>query len=1602
MAFVVHRWGRQNGRDGKHIESFFFVSQDVPLPVRQALENSQYADVSAYVPADVIRAASASIVPVRWVFRMIAPDDRTDVACKKVLYELLGRRKMTQEDGMAAWRKTGPVLFRFEGDDWPANPFQATNAAVERMTRQRAARDNEWIGADPLHVALAADLEPSIRDAYVWSIASVKIPSQEHAWMTAFYREATTGVPLYDENDVKFIECTWTGVVGQKEISLERAFAKLHTSSRAPLLQWLDDRHHILYKLHKKHKLPAVYLETLTKYERIPLTGPSYIAASIIDFDALKQSPSSINSRLAIKSTGSTELRLRPNISGIKAFKSYEKERILWAREWLGSVVKTREWALTNATVRVVYLVSSFSLPTIIESMSRYTSFVNIKRMSAGGAQGKYLLQWLRASNYKANVDISNVINARLRLGVDMDTILNDLVDINGLSLGDARALLDGVISTLENPENVNVREQRHVAVAVGLTMMLAPHPKGVEITMRDVASYDDVQMALFWLHGMLKVVVAGLKNNAISQMSPPLAIPNASPKQEQAVAKPTSSLEADPFALSSSASSFTSSSSSSRLSGGSDNFIVDLQKADPQLFANNYSKRCQSASNSQPVVMTQAEFAALDAKYKRTLSSHIVYGSSSDARQHHVYFCPTVWCSESRTPMSYEQYVENGNKCPDGKAGVKLWEEDNKKRKLANVGFYGKSIEGAEPCLPCCYSRALNEVNKGKCMKKVVGTKEEIKPTAAAAVTAAAAATVAHDASKASTSMQQAPPTNANAKDYLLTHSAPLPKDRWGTLPRSLHMVLHPSSLLHTQCTQQLTSKPCLLRRGILHNSDSFMQALGYLFTGKTGAKSDVLKLLRVAITPDVFVTLENGLVLAAFAIEDTGIVPTDSACAKWLTWMATPECKQYKRLFGLRRVVQAAKAKQYDEQHGHAISRELAIYKAFMRFHAYLASNELKDASLLVDAVRHMSVQLILWEKDAADPTLVRMRCPSAVPYSALPDASEPAIGMLLQEKGVFEPIELGTKSDLGGATLHNPTTALKKMMNECDSNIIPGVPETRSWVETVRSIEASVRLTLEKSEEYIWQKVVVSPDYAIIGLINAHGFVSCGRIPISALIDLFEVLPHIQVIYQEDVVLRHISHGLLDTQDASIFHALLTTFGIGIESTQTVMIDAPPIIPTRVHDNLKQFEDGAIQSAAAWRSTKWLVGRELMKAYATRVAPFNRAERDAFVLANSNAFPAAAKYIDEALYEIAGFLPSTSSSEARTQRLLREWMTSTDNDSWPFLSTTIISRGTKEWVFSQLAIENGLPSHLIKPVEGARPRVHVRKSDPEFQLTWPNKVVRTSQPKTNSTEHTKLPWKWEAARKYSWRDWVIVLPSNGTESSYICKYLEWAAGERGIPFKWSMVTFAMQVYIANIIAVSETSIDAFVKQPGVIEIIKSIAKLPKATSASKVISFIMGKSLPERRELFGHAQLGTLVTDIDIELAARWSGITILIVANVDYAKSDKIGSPVLCADFKPTVDKEEDLEICADGPNVTTNARGSTKDLITNAVLLYNDELSTTREALWKRPFVMLYKDVPKGSGPARYAPVGQGLWPSLRHCPKDLQHVTCCLWKHKNN
>jgi len=1611
--FLVHLWSAE----GAISATYVFIGDLVPLPSRKSDELlAQHVPKATWQKVQRLRKTA----PVHWVYQWMPMDERADVACKRILMAVLGRRKIESGEGLVAWRDSGPVLFKWSVSG-PSSPFENAIAAGARVSTERT-----WIGRAPLNIALLSDLPAD--SPFVWPVQWSKVKSPTDSVVRSLL--VTQGRGAAASLGFRFAEVVWTATTGGP-LNIEAVFAQLHASAHVPLIQWVDDIHHVLYKLYRAHTIPEGDLKERLDYGRIHRSSTMQGARLVMTV-----AYGGSMGKLIVSATGTIELRMHPRVEGDAAMKEYERGLFAVLKPWLSNALGMKpRIGVSLMTLRTSVALDSAAnaadLRTWMEGLSAYMDFTQVRRVAASGAaRPVYLLQWLRASNYVASVDIANVVSARLNLGVDVDSIVEDLVEGHGFAPADARALVEASIDALDAPPEVvgkpaaapAVVRGARVSMGMTVTIGLSVNGNSLELLMRDVPSHDDAAMAMMWLNGMLASVQQQRPNTSRTS---PVQSPVAGPSQPAPALVDVAALEEDPFALSMSSSANSSGGGlggsgllggglgGSGLLGGGLDFLADLKKADAKLFGKQFSKKCQSASNSQPMVLSKAAWAALPQQYKETVTNHVEYGSDPSVAKHNVYFCPTVWCPDDKVPLSEPQYKAAGNKCPNGKAGIQVWDNAHWKKdpeKKRYLGFNAKSMaaDAKEPCLLCCYGKPPAPAHEQKCRAKVLPAPPASVAAKSATATAATAATMAAE--------------HAKPSNYLLTHPAPLPKDRWGTLPKTLHMVLHPPTLLHGQCSQQVTSKPCLLRRGILHGTDSFMHAVGHLVgeaevSGSVNQRSALLKKLMAAVTPEVFVSLEDGQVLAAF-VGTEGIVSANQPALvkKWLAWIGAPAQRAYVRLFRLKDVVAAAAAGSASIRLQRRVSRELSIYKAYVRFQTYLQSSEAKDASLLVDAIRRLGVHLVIWERDAADPEVVHMRCPSAVPYSALPlgGAGDANVAMLLHDQGFYEPIELskpllsGVGSGPGSGPV-TPTGAVKDLMAKCEAAPATAVPATHAWVEHARAIDAALDLAL--LSEYRWKHCIVSPDLAIVGLLTRNKrYVPCGRVPILALLDLVAVVPSITVMYQEDWGGQVEAGGTVDgaSEGDVAFAAILRAFGLGeATASEAPIIDAPPMIPVLDSKDIVGKQRAAKDAGRRkWAAARWMVGRKMLQEYERHVEPFLAAgarTRQVFVQVALDLFPDKAPLIEEALVEMP----------LGTPEAIEGWMRQTGEDVWPFLSYEILTdKRYKEWLFSQLAVQRGLPEELLRPVRGARPRrvVVVRGA---FGLLWgqANSVRRISRPAMLAdAKPKKLPWKWADARLYSWRDWPIQISASATQADRALQaWLAWAARECSIPTNASLLTLAMRVYLAGTVAGDRVALELLCKQPGVLDALRSLASVPKSASLSKAFDMIMAAPLDTRVTWLVAAFANLPYNDLHLSLWARLTGVTVMIVSNVDYGKKDA-NVPLQCADFKA----DDVIEVCATGSSGLSDpmgpsssaqpkvARGSTKDLISCAVLLCNEEW--TREDVWRRPFVFLYKEVASvaTAPPASalgYAPIGQGLWTSLRHAPADLQHVACCLWKH---
>lgn len=1490
----------------------------------------------------------------------IFPDDRRDVALRKIVHELVASGMVKRGSVPVAWRKGAMLTFATPAPrPLPANPFSAGAVAGAGAVASpvRTSLESEWIGRAPLDITFVHHLPPALAarpavDYYVFgddrgagkTMAQIR---QDDAVLEGLLALA----PVRPTVVGKLLQVEWSADL-RAGAGLGELFARMHTSDAMPFIQWVDDRQHVLYKLRKTHPFTVDELAALMDYQRLSKTS---VVVAVFRMPGHYV-------RLSVNAAGHVQARARPATTD----RAYLDTAAAAMSAALSSAAGRRAALTVAAITSKIHIKTAVDIATLTRHLSRYTSIAQVRKAAGGGIY----VQWLRASNYRANVDVVEVVRHRIQLGVDVAAVVDDLVEYNGYSVAEAQAIVEASEGTGAEAA-VGQAPKAGMATAatayqsiIGAGMLLhivsvKGTQRGIDCQFMNAAGEADVHQCLQWLTAILaqapSAAASAPGKRAAAAQSP------------EAPALPEVVLEEDPFALSAS-----SSSSASSAGGAGLNFIKDLQRADPDIFNKNYTKKCQSASNSQPMVLTRAEFDALPPEARGALDNHVVYGSDPDPSKHHVYFCPAVWCAKSKTPMSHDQYVANGNKCADGSEGAQVWDNDywgHNARGKRYIGFTAKSVEAPAPCLPCCYIHPPKKPAVDKCMAKVNG-----KAAAPAPAQEDAPAPPPRPASPASPA--------APADTYLLTHAPPLPSDRWGVIPQALHVVLHRADLPYNQCKSQYNSRPCIVRRGILHHADSLMQALGYLVFGEINSKAALVARIREALGADAFVCLANGRVLQAFA-PVAAIVPERAPALRreWAAWIAAQP--RYTRMFP-----GAAAAT------GLRLSRELAIYTAYKRFFQYLASTEEKDVEMVVDVVRHLGLRLVVWEKGADD--LVHLRCSGA---GAVPAAGAPnPVAMLFHENGYYEPLEIKMRNKRGATQLAAAEAGqLPALLQKC-----PAVG--REWPETVRLLRAIMTTALAFPEAFLWDRLVVSPDLDVVGILTAGNvYVDVGRMPLSAAADV-----GLPCVFAEDLAGQRL-RVRVGGGDMRVFAGVLATWGARVHGSEALeataggmvqmayalppsaLAGAPALLTATERTDVDYGEPlrRADAERRRWASARWMVGKALLRHYdAWGVAGAGAADGAEALIAR---FPAKTHdLVAEVLVEVP----------LRSREALAAWLGHVTTSALPFLSPNIQeSTRYAEVVFSQVAVERGLPRHILVPAKAPRPR---DVAAPTFRAAWKSLLVERKWPaflpKTAGAkgfERLALPWKWAETRKYSWRDFPV-WHSEAAQTG-IPAFWEWLAARFQVPLTWKMVALAYKTYVANVVFADADLLAEYAAQPAVCE---ALGAATKAAAVKRLAA--MGQDA--RMDLL---EAPMRAHDLLWFFAAKLAGVTVLIVSNVDYTRDDHLAG-LECVDYKPTEARESQAEpgACKIKKAVTQVAapakvpRGSTMDLLTNAMLLCGAELE------YERPFVMVYKHVEKEGATVRevYCPIevapGRFHFDQLRDAAVDLQNVVCCLWAHR--
>lgn len=302
--------------------------------------------------------------------------------------------------------------------------------------------------------------------------------------------------------------------------------------------------------------------------------------------------------------------------------------------------------------------------------------------------------------------------------------------------------------------------------------------------------------------------------------------------------------------------------------------FARRMEKYDKDIFKNQtegrgYTSDCQSSQKRQPVVLNKQELDMIKRENPELLNekNDEILQYTTQEGDDLYYICPRYWCLLDNTPMTQEQ-VDSGQ-C--GKIIDKKGVEQGK----YVVEFFHKDVHGTKEKykqmgpgimktgLPCCFSNWKSERQKLLMTKSdqtyrfyneepLITVREKIAP--------------------------KEPIKKYDKFVVVQTDKFPLDEYTWSYPPKSIQIFFNDfnedheiSELDHTIKKNEL----CIMRHGIENNPQkSFLSCIAdikYFNNGiklkRTESYTNQLISLMTSITLDIFITLQNGVLIETFA---------------------------------------------------------------------------------------------------------------------------------------------------------------------------------------------------------------------------------------------------------------------------------------------------------------------------------------------------------------------------------------------------------------------------------------------------------------------------------------------------------------------------------------------------------------------------------------------------------------------------------------------------------------------------------------------------------------------------------------------------------------
>ena len=743
-------------------------------------------------------------------------DDNIETAVTKIA------RYIEKTQPFYAWVHKKPLLFTIKDKKWKeynVNPFKSSNHTSDTLNEslQYSYNINELFNYKSINIVFAKDLPVHLRsNPYYFS--DLEHQSYEY----------------YKKRDQKLLELQntiSTSVIPQQEfysrINLKSCLKKplepsilfnnIKTSDLMNMVQWVDDKTRILYKLSKNHKIKDEYFNSWISIDKIDKTNVVNIYSILNKNTYCKVSIDNLgNIFFNYVLTGkehvkisSIDKHIENVVDKIQSYNSIQKK------------IKLDVISL-NSKIRIEAHNSSFK--TLLKIIGQNIDIFHITKSETNAVKQYATCIYKRSSNYTTDINIYDYIKTMIDLAIPKNEIVEEMRSL-GIT-GNLEEMVDNEIDNMLRENNydkkpfVNLKE-------IGTYITIFPYSYGYDISIVNCVNTEEHSYLIYWLS---KIIAKSIdKNRKVSK-------PDKNDIQQK-----SNSSKSD--------SHHSSSSSSSKSDivvfdfddeqyGGVVKKKIDLinmlQQADNSLFYEGYAReKCQS--QKQPIVLSKEKKKEIEDNGDAHWDNIIEYGSTTNNLNY--YTCPRLWCPESKIPLSPD---DPNAKCPiDGEVPTRFFWKDNKDKKRY-VSLIKPNVSSGV-CYPCCSIKQPAQKDLDKCNFAI---------------------------NKNTQPIQHPRVENQDNENNLLNQVAPLEKNRFGTIPKYLHDIMfHGKNIEYSLCSKVLyRTHNCLVRKGIENNRkhDSCIFAVMDIlnFDNKHAFINDIVKKLDMI----TFISLNEGKICKDF----------------------------------------------------------------------------------------------------------------------------------------------------------------------------------------------------------------------------------------------------------------------------------------------------------------------------------------------------------------------------------------------------------------------------------------------------------------------------------------------------------------------------------------------------------------------------------------------------------------------------------------------------------------------------------------------------------------------------------------------------------------